>query len=305
MVNYAPPKLEARSPKLEAQGSKLVSRRALFLRRLRANRLAVAGAVIIGLLVAMAVAAPVIAPEGEGEMPLEEQYLPPSLSHPFGTDDFGRDILSRIILGARISLRVGFVAIGIAVLAGSTIGLLAGYYGGWIDLVSGWLVDVMLAFPGLLLALGVIAVLGSSLTNVMIAVGVGASPAYARLMRGQVLSLRRTEYVESAVAIGAGGGRILLRHILPNALSPLIVLASLGIADAILAAAALSFIGLGAQPPTPEWGAMLSAGRAYLREEWWIATFPGIAIAVTVLGFNLLGDGLRDALDPHATSRLV
>jgi peptide/nickel transport system permease protein len=290
-------------PKLEVQSSKLVTRRALFLRRLRTNRLAIVGAVIVGTLIAMAILAPVIAPESEEDMPLEEQYLPPSLSHPFGTDDFGRDILSRVMLGARISLRVGIVAIGIAAVAGSAIGLLAGYFGGWVDIVSGWLVDVMLAFPGLLLALGVIAVLGASLTNVMIAVGVGASPTYARLMRGQVISLRRMEYVEAALASGAGSVRILLRHILPNALSPLIVLASLGIADAILAAAALSFIGLGAQPPTPEWGAMLSSGRAYLREEWWIATFPGIAIAVTVLGFNLLGDGLRDALDPRAVSR--
>jgi peptide/nickel transport system permease protein len=234
-------------------------------------------------------------------MPLESQFMPPSRAHPFGTDDFGRDILSRIIYGARISLRVGIVAVGLSVVAGSLIGLLAGYYGGWVDLVSNWIVDVMLAFPGLLLALAMIAILGPSLTNVMIAVGIGSIPAYARLMRGQIMSLNRKEYVESARAIGASNGRILFRHLLPNALSPLIVLASLGVADAILAAAALSFIGLGAQPPTPEWGVMLNAGRTFLRDEWWIATFPGLAIAITVLGFNLLGDGLRDALDPRAT----
>ncbi len=184
---------------------------------------------------------------------------------------------------------------------GSLLGLLAGFYGGWIDIAANWVIDVMLAFPGLLLALAMIATLGPSLTNVMIAVGIGAVPAYARLMRGQILALGRLEYVEAARATGASNSRIILRHLLPNALSPLIVLGSLGIADAILAAAALSFIGLGAQPLTPEWGVMLSSGRTYLRDEWWIATFPGLAIAIAVLGFNLLGDGLRDALDPRAS----
>lgn len=278
------------------------TQRALVWRRLRANRLAIVGACLVGLLLVTAIAAPLFAPEDPTAMPLENQFLPPSLAHPFGTDDFGRDILSRVIYGSRISLRVGIVAVGIAAVAGSAIGLLAGYYGGRFDMISQWVIEVMLAFPGLLLALGMIAVLGPSLTNVMIAVGVGAVPGYARLMRGQVLSLRRREFVEAAWAAGAGSGRILTRHILPNAFSPLIVLASLGIAEAILAAASLSFIGLGAQPPTPEWGAMLSAGRSYLRDEWWITTFPGVAIAVTVLGFNLLGDGLRDALDPRTAN---
>jgi peptide/nickel transport system permease protein len=261
--------------------------------------LAVAGATVVSLLALMAVFAPWIAPQDEDAMPLEDQYLPPSLAHPLGTDDFGRDILSRIILGSRISLRIGVVAVGIAAVAGCSLGLLAGYYGGRIDTAIQWAVDVMLAFPGLLLALGMIAVLGPGLINATIAVGIGAIPSYARLMRGQVISLRGKEYVEAARSAGASNRRLLWLHILPNALSPLIVLASLGIAEAILAAAALSFIGLGAQPPTPEWGAMLSAGRSYLRDEWWIATFPGLAIALTVLAFNLLGDGLRDALDPR------
>jgi peptide/nickel transport system permease protein len=274
------------------------TQRAIVLRRLRGNRPAVAGAAVIGALVVVAAFAPLLAPYDPVGMALEDQFLPPSGEHPLGTDDFGRDILSRMIHGSRISLQVGLVAVGIAAIVGSVVGACAGYFGGWFDLLSGWAVDVMLAFPGLLLALGVVAVLGPGLLNVMIAVGIGSIPSYARLMRGQVLGLKGREYVEAARAVGAGHGSILFRHILPNALSPLIVLASLGIAGSILAAAALSFIGLGAQPPSPEWGAMLSSGREYLRHEWWITTFPGIAIAITVLGFNLLGDGLRDALDP-------
>ncbi len=287
-------------PELERQRETRRQRR-LAIGRLRANRLAVAGGAIILALALVALAAPLLAAEDQDSMTLENQFLPPSAEHPFGTDDFGRDILSRVILGSRISLQVGLVAVGIAATVGTVIGLLAGYYGGWVDTISQWAVDVMLAFPGLLLALGVVAVLGPGLLNVMIAVGIGSFPGYARLMRGQVLALKQTEYVEAARASGATGGRILTRHILPNALSPLIVLASLGVAGAILTAAALSFIGLGAQPPSPEWGAMLSSGREYLRREWWITTFPGAAIAITVLAFNLLGDGLRDALDPRAT----
>lgn len=276
------------------------SQRAIVLRRLGANKPALAGAVIVGGLILVALVAPLLAPRDPVAMDLGEQFLPPSAAYPLGTDDFGRDILSRIIHGSRISLQVGLVAVGIAAVVGSIVGAAAGYFGGWFDLVSGWAVDVMLAFPGLLLALAVVAVLGPGLLNVMIAVGIGSIPAYARLMRGQVLGLKQRDYVEAARAAGATNGSIIVRHILPNALSPLIVLASLGVAGSILSAAALSFIGLGAQPPSPEWGAMLSSGREYLRHEWWITTFPGIAIAVTVLGFNLLGDGLRDAFDPRS-----
>ncbi|MDI3341372.1 MAG: ABC transporter permease [Sphaerobacter sp.] len=286
----------AASPLAQARAAR--TQRQIVFQRLRANRLALVGAGIVLSLVVMAVVAPVISPHDPVEMVLADQFLPPSRSHPFGTDEFGRDILTRIFYGARISLRVGVVAVGIAGVVGSLVGLCAGYFGKWVDLISQQIIDVMLAFPGLLLALAIIAVLGSSLTNVMIAVGIGSVPSYARLMRGQVLSLKQKEYVEAARAMGAGHWRILSRHILPNAVSPIIVLASLGIASSILSAAALSFIGLGAQPPTPEWGAMLAAGRDYLRDEWWIATFPGIAIALTVFGFNVLGDGLRDALDP-------
>jgi peptide/nickel transport system permease protein len=276
------------------------SQYALMGRRLLANRLAVVGALIVGALIVIAVIAPWIAPEDPIYMDLSREFLPPSADHPLGTDDFGRDILSRIIVGSRLSLRIGIVSVGIAAVVGSVIGLLAGYFGGWLDLISQRVIDVMLAFPDLLLALAIVAVLGASLVNVMIAVGIGSIPVYARLMRGQVLALREKEYVESARASGAQAGRIIFRHILPNSLSPLIVLASLGIASAILTGAALSFIGMGAQPPSPEWGAMLSSGRDFLRHEWWIATFPGIALAITAFGFNLLGDGLRDALDPRA-----
>ena len=281
------------------QGRHTHSYWALMGRRLLANRLAVVGAAIVLGLLVLALIGPIVVPADPTEMVLEDQFLPPSREHPLGTDDFGRDILTRIVHGSRVSLQVGLVSVGIAAVVGSVIGLVAGYLGGWLDLISQRVIDVMLAFPELLLALGIVAILGASLVNAMIAIGIGAIPVYARLMRGQVLALREKEYVESARASGARSGRVLFRHILPNALSPLIVLASLGIATAILTGAALSFIGLGAQPPSPEWGAMLASGREYLRREWWIATFPGIALAVTALGFNLLGDGLRDALDPR------
>nr|WP_294086748.1 nickel transporter permease [Sphaerobacter sp.] len=293
-------RVDAKSaPALGASAAPRTQRQVVW-RRLRRNRMAMLGGVIVVTLILVAIFAPVLARYDPTEMRLSDQFLPPSLDHPFGTDDFGRDILTRLLYGARISLQVGLVAVGIAAIVGSIVGMLAGYFGGWFDIISQRVIDVMLAFPDLLLALAIIAVLGPSLMNVMIAVGIGSVPTYARLMRGQVLSLKRKEYVEAARAIGAPTRRILFLHILPNALSPMIVLASLGIASSILSAAALSFIGMGAQPPTPEWGAMLSNGREFLREEWWIATFPGLAIAITVLGFNILGDGLRDALDPQA-----
>jgi peptide/nickel transport system permease protein len=272
----------------------------LMWRRLVANRLAIVGGVIVVAMILMALFAPLLAPADPIEMELSDKFQPPSRAHPFGTDDFGRDVLSRVIHGSRVSLQVGLIAVAIAASAGSFIGLLAGYFGRWFDMLSQRVIDVMLAFPDLILALAIVAVLGPSLRNVMIAVGIGSIPIYARVMRGQVLSLREKEYVEAARAAGAGHMRLVFRHILPNALSPMIVIATLGIAAAILAGAGLSFIGMGAQPPTPEWGAMLASGREYLRDEWWIATFPGIAIALTVLGFNLLGDGLRDALDPRS-----
>lgn len=268
-------------------------------RRLSGHRSALLGGGIIATILAVALVGPLLAPHDPVAMDLSNRFLPPSLAHPFGTDDFGRDVFTRVIYGARISLQVGIIAVGIAGTLGSLLGLLTGYVGGWVDAAGQWLVDVLLAFPGLLLALAIIAVLGPGLPNVMVAVGIGSMPAYARLMRGQVLSLKHDEFVEAARVIGCSSARILFVHILPNTISPIIVLASLGFAGAVLSAAALSFIGMGAQPPTPEWGAMLATGREYLRKQWWIATFPGMAIALTVLGFNLLGDGLRDTLDPQ------
>lgn len=268
--------------------------------RLIANRLAVVGGVIILVMIIAALAAPLLTSHDPVAMTLSDRQLPPSRDHFFGTDEFGRDVFTRVLYGGRISLRVGIIAVGIGMIVGSVIGLVAGYFGRWFDMVSQRFIDVMLAFPDLILALAIVAVLGPSLTNVMIAIGISSIPVYARVMRGQVLSLREKEYVEAARAAGAGHMRLIFRHILPNALSPIVVIATLGIAAAILAGAGLSFIGMGAQPPSPEWGAMLARGREFLRNEWWIATFPGIFIAITVLGFNLLGDGLRDALDPRA-----
>lgn len=269
-------------------------------RIMRANWLSVVGLAIVVGLGSVAAIGPFLVEADPKTLELERQFLPPSQEYPLGTDDLGRDMLSRIVHGARVSLGVGVLAVTIGLVCGSVIGLLAGYLGGWFDAVSQRVIDVMLAFPELLLALAIVAVLGASLANVMIAVGVSAVPSYARLMRGQVLALREREYVVAARTIGARDARILFRHILPNTLSTLVVLATLGVSSAILAGAGLSFIGLGAQPPSPEWGAMLATGSQYLRDEWWIATFPGVALALTSFGFNLLGDGLRDWLDPQA-----
>lgn len=273
------------------------------LRKIGRNRFAAIGASVVLVLVLVALFARVIANDDPVMMAISNQFQAPSGAHWFGTDEFGRDVFSRVVYGSRLSLRVGLFATALAAVAGTLIGLAAGYFGGWLDIITQMVLNVMLAFPGLLLALAVIAVLGNGLENVLLALSIGGIPLYARLVRGQVLAVREREFVDAGRVCGASTSRLLLRHILPNTLSPIIVVASLDLASNILAAASLSFIGLGAQPPSPEWGAMLSGGRDYLRDQWWIATFPGIAIAITVLGFNLLGDGLRDALDPRSNSR--
>ncbi len=260
-----------------------------------------AGLFIVGFFVLAALLAPLLAPYDPGkDRNLRQRLKPPSIEHVMGTDELGRDIFVRVWHGARISLRVGMVAVGLALVLGTLLGLFAGYFGGRVDMLISWLIDILLAFPSILLAIAIVAVIGPSITNAMIAVGVVQIPVFARLMRSMVLSLKETEFVAAARALGAGHGRVIFRHVLPNGLSPLIVQATLSIATAILDAAGLGFLGLGAQPPAPEWGVMIARGFQYFTRAPWISLFPGLAIMLAVLGFNLLGDGLRDALDPRA-----
>lgn len=269
------------------------------MRRLRHNRSAMVGLIIVVLLALVAIFAPVLSPCDPLQQDLEIRLQNPSSAHLLGTDDLGRDLLSRIVFGSRVSLQVGLFSVFLALVVGTLLGSVAGYFGGLVDSIVMRLMDVLLAFPGVLLAIGIVAVLGPSLTNAMIAIGVVSIPRYARVVRASVLTVKETEYVQAARAIGNGAVRILFAHILPNCLAPLTVQTTLGIATAILEAAGLSFLGLGAQPPTPEWGAMLAGARQYLRLAPWVTALPGIAIVFTVIGFNLLGDGLRDALDPR------
>jgi len=254
---------------------------------------------LVVLLVATAAFAPVVAPYG----PIEENYdrslQSPSLDHPAGTDLTGRDVLSRMIFGTRVSLAVGVGAVLLGVLIGVPIGSVGGYYGGWIDEIAMRTMDVVISFPALVLALAIIGVVGGSLWNLILVIGVVFSPQYARLIHGEVLSVKESEYVEAAEGIGLGNLSILWRHVLPNAMGPVIVQATFHVALAIIIEASLSFLGLGVQPPQPTWGVMIADGRRYLPEEWWISVFPGLAIMITVLAFNLLGDGLREVYDPQ------
>ncbi len=269
----------------------------VFLRELRSPGVAAAAGFLL-LVILIAILADVIAPFN-GIAQSSDRLQGPSGTHWLGTDQFGRDILTRIIYGARLSFQVGFIAVGIAFVFGVTLGIIAGYYGGWVDGLIGILIDIMLAFPGILLALAIASVLGPGLYKAMVAVGISSIPSFARLVRSSVLQVKQTTYVEAARALGCSTPRLILRHLLPNVMTSVLVLATLGVATAILVGASLSFLGLGAQPPTAEWGAMLSQGRVFMHNGWWIMFFPGLAITITVLGVNFFGDGLRDLLDPR------
>ncbi len=277
----------------------MVQRRPGVLRRLGRHRTAVVGLVILaGFIVATALA-PSLLPYDPNAADFDHVLLRPAALHPLGTDQLGRDLLTRIVYGARVSFLIGILAVGMSALLGVPAGLISGYRGGIVDLAMQRLVDLLLAFPGFLLALTLIAVLGVGVTNVVVSVGLATAPVYIRLARGVALSIKSQVYIEAARAIGVAESRIVARHVLPNCLAPLIVQSTLQLGAAILTAAGLGFLGLGVKPPTPEWGTMLGEGQTYLFSSWYIATFPGIAIFLAVMAFNLLGDGLRDALDPR------
>lgn len=270
-------------------------------RRLKRNKMAVLGLIILIILVLLAVFADVIANYDNVviKQNLTHRLQGPSAAHWLGTDEFGRDIFARVVHGTRVSLQVGIVAVGISIVIGGILGAVAGYYGGKLDNTIMRIMDIFLAVPSILLAIAIVSALGPSIINLMLAISISSVPSYARIVRASVLSIRDQEFIEAAKAIGASNTRIIFRHIIPNSLAPVIVQATLGVASAILSTAGLSFIGLGIQPPAPEWGSMLSGGRQYLRYAWWVTTFPGVAIMITILSLNLLGDGLRDALDPR------
>ena len=278
-------------------------------RRLRKNPIGMTGLFIVIILILTAIFADIISPAIDdpllGVVPayefqdLQNRNVFPSWEHPFGTDNFGRSIFDRVIHGSRISLQVGFIVVGISMVVGVVLGTIAGYYGKIVDNVTMRFIDILLAIPFILLAISIAAALGAGLVNVMIAIGITNIPYFARQVRSSVLSVREQEFIEAAKAVGTGDIRIMFRHILPNCMAPIIIRATMGMAGAILSAAALSFIGLGIQPPTPEWGAMLSDGQRYIRDFWQGTLFPGLAIALVVFGLNMLGDGLRDALDPR------
>lgn len=263
------------------------------------QRMALSGLIIIGFFLLMAIFGPLLAPYTPTEMAPAASRQAPSMQHWFGTDEFGRDIFTRLLYGARISFQVGVISVGIAAGFGIVLGMVAGYFGGWLDNIITLLMDVLFAFPTILLAIALMTALGDGITNVMIAIGLVNAPAFMRVVRGSVLSVRNTLYVESAVSVGATSNTILRHHVFPNVTAPLIVHASLNFATAVLAEASLAYLSLGNKPPSPSWGSMVSTGYTILQIAPWAALFPGIAIGLTVLGFNLLGDGLRDALDPR------
>ncbi len=263
------------------------------------NKKVLIGTIILVILVMTSVFAPQLAISGPNDADPLNTFAAPGKEHPMGTDNIGRDIWSRFVYGGRVSLLIGVIAMIIGTILGSFIGVVAGFYGSWVDSILSWFTEVLMAFPGMLLALSVMAILGPGLTNVMVAVGLGSIPQYMRMARSSVMKAREMDYVEAARCIGAADFRILFRHILPNIIRPLIVLATLGIGSAILEGASLSFLGLGAQPMTPEWGSMLSSGRQYLRNAWWISVYPGLGVFLVILSINFIGEGLGEILD-HA-----
>jgi peptide/nickel transport system permease protein len=276
-----------------------VRRRPHWMRGLIRQRLALTGLALVLIFSAVAILGSRVAPYGFSEQHVRDRLQPPGSAYLLGTDEFGRDILSRLLFGASISFQVGVISVGISGVAGVLFGLLAGYRGGWVDAVLSLVMDVVFAFPAILLAIAIIAMLGSSLPNVMLAIGIVNTPTFMRVVRGSTLSLRRSSYVEAAVSLGAAPARVIARHVFPNLVAPVIVLASLNFAFAVLAEASLAYLGLGNKPPSPSWGSMVSGSYGFLEIAPWAALFPGLAIALTVLGFNLLGDGVRDALDPR------
>jgi len=274
----------------------------VLVRLLRRRKAALVGLAIVVVISVVALLAPWLAPYDPIKVNPAEALTRPGVAHPLGTDQYGRDILSRVIVGARLSLLTGLGAVAIALAVGIVLGLLSGVVGGWTDLLSMRLIDIMMAFPSILMALVVVAVLGQGTVNVMVAVGVSLVPAFVRLVRGDVLSVKENVYVEAARALGCSQGRLALRHVLPNVLAPLIVLSTVAIAWSIILGASLSFLGLGPRPPIPEWGIDLSNGRSYLLRAWWISSVPGFCIMLTVVAVNLVGDALRDELDPRLRS---
>lgn len=260
---------------------------------------AIIGSIILASLLIAALIGPRLTPYQPDALSYTDLMVSPSRMHPFGTDQYGRDILTRVLYGAHLSLSMGLISVAIGVTFGGFLGLVAGYFASWIDIAIMRIMDIQLAFPSILLAMGIVAILGPNLQNAMIAVGISSIPSYTRVMRGSVLAAKALTYIESARSSGCSNSRIMFRHILPNVLGPLVVLASLGVPGAILTISGLSFIGLGAQPPTPEWGAIINDGHQFLAKAWWMTAFPGIAIMIAVLAINMIGDGLRDALDPR------
>ncbi len=277
--------------------------RGLFWRRFKRNKLAVAGGIIVVLLFLIALLAPIISPYNPDNIDRRHILEAPGPDHPFGTDDLGRDVLSRMIFGSRISLAVGFVAVGISTLLGMIAGALAGYYGGWPDRIAMRFIDIMLSIPTFFLILAVIAFIGPSIWNIMAVIGLTSWMGVARLVRAEFLSLKEREFVLAARAVGASDLRIIFRHVMINSMAPVLVSAILGVAGAVLVESALSFLGIGVQPPTPSWGNILTLGKDNIEIAWWLSVFPGLAILITVLGYNLLGEGIRDSIDPRLWGR--